>query len=153
MRRSALAQNSDKGFPGTVNSRQKNPMLDLPMATEKVLENVSAVFLTHLHEDHWDEAARKLIRKDLPIFVSSTAARKQVEAAGFKKVTVLDRPMTVEGVTVTPMASQHGTDEMLRTPVFGRVIDDTTGSSLRRRAAARCTWRATPCGDRGCQLW
>ena len=127
MRRSALAQNSDKGFPGTVNSRQKNPMLDLPMATEKVLENVSAVFLTHLHEDHWDEAARKLIRKDLPIFVSSTSARKQVEAAGFKKVTVLDRPMTVEGVTVTPMASQHGTDEMLRTPVFGRVIEDTTG--------------------------
>lgn len=115
------------GFLGTVNSRQKNPAIDLPMAPEKVLENVSAVFLTHLHEDHWDEAARRLIPKDMPIFVSSGAARKAVEAAGFKKVTVLDRPMMVEGVTVSPTASRHGTEEMLRTPGFGRLIEDSTG--------------------------
>lgn len=115
------------GFPGTVNSRQKNPVLDLPMAPEAVLADVDAVFLTHLHEDHWDEAARQRIRKDLPIFVSSKSAKKQVEAAGFKKVTVLDRTMKVDGVSVSPTASRHGTEEMLRTPGLDRLLEDTTG--------------------------
>ena len=65
-------------------------MIDLSITPEAVLAGVDAVFLTHLHEDHWDEAARKTV------------------------------------------ASRHGTEEMLRTPGFSRMIDDTTGFFFER---------------------
>ncbi len=111
------------GFEGTVNSQTRNPMRELPFSAEKVLEGVSAVLLTHTHEDHWDEAARRLIDKSMPIFVNDDLAKKVVSEAGFKNVTVLDKPMMFKGVKLSPMKSQHGTEELLKAvPLLGTTM-------------------------------
>ena len=44
------------GFPGTVNSHLRNPLVELPFEVEKIIE-VDAIILTHLHPDHWDQEA------------------------------------------------------------------------------------------------
>jgi L-ascorbate metabolism protein UlaG (beta-lactamase superfamily) len=41
---------------GTANER-RNPLVPLPMRVEEVVAGVDAVLVTHLHADHFDEAA------------------------------------------------------------------------------------------------
>ena len=53
-------------FPAS-NNMNKNPLVDLPIPVEDILAGVDAVIVTHLHMDHWDPAAIKLINKQLPI--------------------------------------------------------------------------------------
>ncbi len=103
-----------EGFPGTVNSETRNPMIDLPIPVLDILSDVDAVVLTHLHEDHWDEHARKVIPKSMPIFVNDEPHRLGVKKAGFEKVTVLRPNTDFKGVKLTPMLSQHGTNEQLQ---------------------------------------
>jgi phosphoribosyl 1,2-cyclic phosphodiesterase len=44
------------GFEGTANSQRRNPLVPLPMPLASIID-VDAVIVTHLHPDHWDEAA------------------------------------------------------------------------------------------------
>lgn len=60
------------GFKGSVNSEERNPLVHLPMTKEEIID-VDAVIVTHLHEDHWDEEARKVLPKTLPIFAQNDA--------------------------------------------------------------------------------
>lgn len=115
------------GFAGTVNSETRNPMTDLPMSVEEILRNVDAVVLTHIHEDHWDEGARKLLPKDLPIFINDEPHRRAIMKAGFTNVTVLEPDTEFKGVRLSPMLSQHGTDEVMHNPVIGASLDTTMG--------------------------
>ena len=115
------------GFALSVNSETRNPMIDLPMPVQKVLDGVDAIILTHLHEDHWDEVARKAIPKDMPIFVNDEPHRQAVLKAGFRNVEVLVPEMRFKGVCLTPTMSQHGTDEVMYTQPLGDLLGTTMG--------------------------
>lgn len=115
------------GFAGTVNSEARNPLIDLPMSVEEILRDVDAVVLTHIHEDHWDEGARKLLPKDLPIFINDEPHRQAIMKAGFTNVTVLDSNIVFKDVRLSPMLSQHGTDEEMHNPELGAALDTTMG--------------------------
>jgi L-ascorbate metabolism protein UlaG (beta-lactamase superfamily) len=63
---------SEKGtFPPFPNSRRKddspNPLVELPMPVKEILHHVDAVFLSHLHIDHWDNAAIEALPNGLKI--------------------------------------------------------------------------------------
>lgn len=45
-------------FPNAPRDDQNNPLVELPMPTDEIMSNVDAIFLTHLHLDHFDEAAQ-----------------------------------------------------------------------------------------------
>ena len=75
------------GFEGTPNSHIANPVVDLPIPMDEILD-VDAIIVTHVHADHWDDAAIKLVPKDMLIFCArrerrgtNTGARIQ-ECAG-----------------------------------------------------------------------
>ena len=57
-------------IPNTANTL-RNPLVDLPLTpaelTRLILE-IDAVLLTHIHNDHWDITARELLPKDIPVF-------------------------------------------------------------------------------------
>ena len=55
------------GFEGTANSHLRNPLVPLPVALEDII-NIDAVIVTHLHSDHWDDAAKATLPKSLPHF-------------------------------------------------------------------------------------
>lgn len=92
------------------------------MSIDAVLQDVDAVLLTHLHEDHWDAQARRVLPKNLPVFVNDEAARKNVREAGFRNVEVLAPQTLFQDVRLSPMLSQHGTDEAMATLTLGTTM-------------------------------
>ena len=100
------------GFRGTVREELRYPLVDLPVPLAQVLE-VDAVVLTHLHEDHWDEAARASLRRDLPIFVQDEDDAERVRAVGFTDVRVIEaQGSSFRGTRLYPTGGRHGTEQM-----------------------------------------
>lgn len=84
------------GFGGTINDHIRNPTAELPMPINEIVD-VDAVILTHDHPDHWDEAAKNAIPKDMPFFVQHEKDAQEVRSAGFSNVRVLDESNDYEG--------------------------------------------------------
>lgn len=100
------------GFGGTINDHIRNPTAELPMPVSEIVD-VDAVILTHDHPDHWDEAARQAIRKDIPFFVQHEKDAQAVRSAGFSNVRLLDETDDYEGIMLIRTPGQHGRPEVL----------------------------------------
>ena len=120
-------KNAYPGFEGTVNSNIRYPMVDLPMPVAEVLK-ADAIILTHLHADHWDDAARNLVPRDMPIFTQDEADAAIVRKDGFTNVRALtDQGVVFKGVIIHKTIGQHGTDEMYKVPERARSLGKTMG--------------------------
>ncbi|XZV49939.1 MBL fold metallo-hydrolase [Acinetobacter baumannii] len=115
-----------EGFANTYRSYLRNPFIDLPMKAETILQGVDAILITHTHLDHWDDIAQKAIPKTLPIFVQNAEDKKTVEGQGFKDVRILTKTV-FEGVTLTKVSGQHGTDKMYKNPELKKGLGETMG--------------------------
>lgn len=106
----------------TANAR-RNPLVELPVDAESIAAEVDAVFVTHLHADHFDEAAAAALAKDLPLFCLPEHA-ETLRGHGFTEVTAVDDGVVWEGVTVTRTPGRHGTGEIgeRMAPVCGFVF-------------------------------
>jgi L-ascorbate metabolism protein UlaG (beta-lactamase superfamily) len=121
------AKNAYPGFDGTVNSQIRYPMVDLPMSVDEVLK-ADAIILTHLHDDHWDEAARNLVPRDMPIFTQDAADAAIVRKDGFTDVRVLtEQGVVFKGTKINKTIGQHGTDEMYKVAPLAKVLGKTMG--------------------------
>ena len=66
-RYSMLAEKeSYQGFQATPKPDLRIPLIDMPVTAQEAVKGIDAVILTHTHLDHWDEAAQRLIPKDIP---------------------------------------------------------------------------------------
>lgn len=97
------------GFPGSRNDHLRNPLVALPVGLERILD-VDAVIVTHLHPDHWDEAAKSVLPRSLPIFTQNATDRDQIAESGFDNVCVLEDGTSFDGIALTRTSGQHGTD-------------------------------------------
>jgi L-ascorbate metabolism protein UlaG (beta-lactamase superfamily) len=97
------------GFAGTPNSHLSNPLVDLPAPVGEIVD-VDAVIVTHTHLDHWDDAAKDALPKDLPIFAQDEKDATDIRAAGFVDVRVLSADTAFDGVTLIKTPGQHGSD-------------------------------------------
>lgn len=100
------------GFAGTFNSKLRNPLIELPMPAQDVMKGVDAVIVSHTHLDHWDGGAHRFIPKTMPLFVQHEADAKLIRGQGYTDVRILDENASFEGVRLTRIGGQHGTDEM-----------------------------------------
>ena len=114
------------GFPDTHRSFLRNPLVDLPIKPETILEGVDAVIITHTHLDHWDDAAQAAIPKNMPLFVQNAQDQKTIQSQGFKDVRILTKT-TFEGVTLTKTGGQHGSDAMYAVPALKTALGETMG--------------------------
>ena len=120
-------KNAYPGFDGTVNNQIRYPMVDLPMSVDEVLK-ADAIILTHLHDDHWDEAARNLVPRDMPIFTQDAADAAIVRKDGFTDVRVLtEQGVVFKGTKINKTIGQHGTDEMYKVAPLAEVLGKTMG--------------------------
>lgn len=120
-------QGAYEGFPGTYRSNLRNPLTPLPMPAQDVVKGVDAVILTHTHADHWDAAAQKLLPKDIPFYVQNEEDAKEIRAAGFTDVRVMNQQDEFNGVKFQRTAAKHGTDAMYADPELGRLLGDVMG--------------------------
>lgn len=82
--------------PETTSTGRGNPDCDLPCPVESLFD-VDAVIVTHLHFDHFDEVAAKVLPKALTLFSQSEEEAQILRGMGFDDVRVLSG----EGILVT----------------------------------------------------
>lgn len=120
------------GFDGTFNSHLRMPLIDLPMPTSEILKGVDAIIVTHTHEDHWDNAAQKIIPKHLPIFVQNNADATLIKNQGFKNVQILHDTLTFNGVELHKTGGAHGTEAMYANPQLANLLGEAMGVVIKK---------------------
>lgn len=114
------------GFEGTYRSEIRNPMLELPISVDEIIKGVDAIIVTHSHLDHWDEAAQRLLPKDLPVYTQHKADAELIRAQGFQNVYVLNKA-EFQGVTLHKIGGQHGSDRLFAMPGIADVMGEVMG--------------------------
>ena len=98
-------------FPNSIRQELKNPLVNLPISIREIL-NVDAVIITHLHLDHFDEEAKKLLPKGIKIFVQNTADYDSLQADGFTNLEILTCATLYCGIHLSKTPGQHGSGSL-----------------------------------------
>lgn len=101
-------------FPNSIRQDQNNPLVSLPLSVEEIIEGIDAVILTHLHLDHFDDAAKQALPNDIKMFVQNGEDAAVVRADGFKNVEVLTKNTVFEGIQLSKTKGEHGRGEILK---------------------------------------
>jgi L-ascorbate metabolism protein UlaG (beta-lactamase superfamily) len=88
-----------------------NPMTELPLAPEKILEGVELVMVSHLHSDHFDPVAQQLVPKDWPL-LCQPGDEATISGKGFQQVSPITQPIDWQGIHLTRTDGHHGTGEV-----------------------------------------
>jgi L-ascorbate metabolism protein UlaG (beta-lactamase superfamily) len=115
------------GFPGTFNSQLRNPLVELPIPVKDVMQGVDAVIVSHTHLDHWDGGDHPFIPKAMPLFVQNETDAKLIRVQGFTNVRILDQNTGFEGVQLTKIGGQHGTNEMYAKKPLAEALGEAMG--------------------------
>ncbi len=124
------AKGTYPGFEGTANSHLRNPLVELPIPMNQII-NVDAVIVTHLHPDHWDDEAQEQIPKDMLIFCQNQKEREYFEKGGFTNVRLLEDKTEWEGITMIKTSGMHGTPETVKAI---DILDEVCGVILKHPA-------------------
>jgi L-ascorbate metabolism protein UlaG (beta-lactamase superfamily) len=101
-----------------------NPLVELPVdkkELQQIIATSDVVMLTHLHRDHWDDAAQEAIPKD-KLIVCQKEDVTTLQSQGFANLISTDGE--VSGMEVTRVKAQHGHDEIAvkMAPVTGYIV-------------------------------
>jgi L-ascorbate metabolism protein UlaG (beta-lactamase superfamily) len=101
----------------------RNPLVGLPEPAEVVVKGLSAVIVTHLHRDHLDDTAVRLLPKDLPVFCQPEDA-ETLRGHGFADLRPVDDGLDWDGVRIARTSGRHGTGAIgeQMAPVSGFVL-------------------------------
>ena len=100
-------------FPFSHHQELRNPLHDLPMKSEEIVNNIDCVLLTHLHLDHIDNTAYKLLNKKVHIFVQDEQKRKTVKSFGYTNVETPGEDFRFGEIRLSKTESRHGYWRML----------------------------------------
>ena len=84
-----------------------NPTVGLPIPVETILHNVDLTLISHLHPDHFDDAAALYLAKDMMVFCKPEDLAA-LQEQGFTNVTALDITQSWQGITITRTGGWHG---------------------------------------------
>jgi L-ascorbate metabolism protein UlaG (beta-lactamase superfamily) len=111
--------------PAIVNTDnpQLNPLVDLPEGWEAIVDSADAILQTHLHSDHFDDTAKAVLDKSLPVFGLPEQVA-QIDANGFLDIRAVETTVTWDGIRLTRIGGQHGTGEIgaMLAPVSGWIL-------------------------------
>lgn len=99
-------------FPNSLRQDQNNPLVSLPTSIEDII-NVDAVIVTHLHLDHWDDAAKEALPKEIKIYVQNEDDAKEIKSAGFQNIEVLNEDTSFGDIQLIKTKGEHGRGPMV----------------------------------------
>ncbi len=88
--------------------RSPNPLVDLPCPPEEIMAGAELLILSHLHSDHFDPEAQRLLPKDLPV-LCQPGDEEAIRGHGFERLTPVEGTLVWNGITLTRTPGQHGT--------------------------------------------
>jgi L-ascorbate metabolism protein UlaG (beta-lactamase superfamily) len=111
--------------------RSPNPMVDLPVPADEILAGVDFIVVSHLHSDHFDEVAKDLIPKGMPL-VCRPGDEEGIRSFGFSDVRPLDDELTIDGIRLIRREGNHGSGPVLAKmgEVMGFSIDAVGAPSI-----------------------
>ncbi len=89
-----------------------NPLVDLPLSPEEVLAGAKMVLLSHIHSDHFDATAQRLLPKDMPIFCQPADLGRLGEL-GFSDLRPVETESSFEGIRIIRTEGSHGRGAVL----------------------------------------
>ncbi|MCR2807417.1 MBL fold metallo-hydrolase [Paenibacillus soyae] len=109
---------------------RKNPIVPLPVGMD-AFEKIDAILITHLHFDHFDETAKRVLNKGLPVFCQPED-RHRIEAYGFRDVLPIQETLQWCGIDFRRISGQHakGLVAKLLGPVSGFILSTPEAGSL-----------------------
>lgn len=105
----------------------RNPTVELPAASEKILEGVDCVLVSHDHPDHFDTAACALIPKKKAVFCQPGDEAK-MKKEGFVNAFAVETSSEWNGITITRTGGA-------KIPQLGLILMDAD-QTLKAAAAA-----------------
>ncbi|MDH2399832.1 MBL fold metallo-hydrolase [Bradyrhizobium sp. SSUT18] len=120
-----------KGSRPSFTGRAPNPLVDLPVSPEKILEGVELVVVSHLHADHFDPVAQDLVPKHLPL-ICQPGDEDKIRSYGFSNVTPLTDVLVWQGIRFQRREGSHGLGSVVQKmgSVMGFVITAKDEPSL-----------------------
>lgn len=97
-------------FPSVERSGCKNPLNHSPVPVSQMIK-ADAVIITHLHTDHFDEEAKELLPKNIPVFVQNEADKQELLSAGFTDVKIMGLTGCFKGAELIKTPGRHGYDD------------------------------------------
>jgi L-ascorbate metabolism protein UlaG (beta-lactamase superfamily) len=110
---------SPKGAMGPIDNaanQDRIPLVDLPLneaELQKLIKQMDAVLVTHVHRDHWDDRAKEILPKDLPV-ICQAEDEPAMRQAGFVQVYPVKTKVQWQGIQIFRTGGQHGTGEIGR---------------------------------------
>jgi L-ascorbate metabolism protein UlaG (beta-lactamase superfamily) len=103
---------------------RRNPLVPLSLPPEELVGELDAVVVTHLHSDHFDDAAARLVPRNVPVFCQPED-ESSLAALGLLARPVVER-LDWDGLAVSRTGGRHGTGETaeLLGPVSGFVLGE-----------------------------
>ncbi len=128
---------------------KKWPVVGLPLSPEEIIKDVDAAIITHLHPDHFDEAAAKALPKDIKLFAQDDYDAEHISAMGFTDVEVMSEEGTMFGsVALHRTECVHGVPSLSsRSAIKSASALRRAALSLRQKASLCSTSRETRRGS------
>jgi L-ascorbate metabolism protein UlaG (beta-lactamase superfamily) len=93
--------------------KSPNPLVNLPCPPQEVIAGIEIVVVSHLHADHFDAIAQRLLPKDVPV-LCQPGDESAIEDKGFSNVTPVADTLDWQGITITRTPGQHGSGDVLK---------------------------------------
>ncbi|MGD8293151.1 MAG: MBL fold metallo-hydrolase [Desulfobacterales bacterium] len=90
----------------------RNPIVELPLPVEQILDGIEGVIVSHGHPDHFDSAASAALPKTIPVFCQPDDELRMAEE-GFRTVIPIETDNVWNEITITRTGGRHGSGKIL----------------------------------------
>ena len=91
--------------------KSPNPLVELPISAQEVIDGIDMAVLSHLHSDHFDQAAKNILPSDLTIICQPIDV-EELKNQVFQNATGVANELTWKSVNITRIDGRHGTGKV-----------------------------------------
>jgi len=103
---------AEKHSMPTYTGKSPNPLVDLPIPPQEVIDGIDMAVVSHLHSDHFDQTAKDLLPLELKIICQPNDV-EELKKQGFHNATGVNEEINWNRIKITRIDGRHGTGKVL----------------------------------------